>query len=306
MKTVLVTGGSGFIGRATLLELSKLYKVRAPVRQVPNETLANVEYCLVEDLRDVLTLPGVFDDVDVLIHLAAKAHTTELSAKEFCEFNCDLTIEIAKSFALNGGKRFIFLSSIGVNGNQTHKPFTVDDEPRPQEPYALSKFKAEIGLKRLSELTGLEYVILRPPLVYGAGAPGNFGRLLKLVQKNYPLPLGSVNNLRSLVHVDNLVNLIKCCIESVDAANETFLVSDGHDISTSELFRQLIEHSNSRAWLVPIPSFVLRASATLLGKKVIFDKICGNLQIDSRRTCQILQWQPPVSLDDGFKKCFQN
>ena len=222
------------------------------------------------------------------------------------QVNVEGTLALARQAALAGVRRFVFISSIGVNGNQTSVPFTADDVPCPQEPYAVSKYEAEQGLLLLADEFGMEISIIRPPLVYGLGAPGNFGSLLKWVGKGIPLPLGAVrSNRRSFVALDNLVDLIMTCIDHPAAANQTFLVADGEDVSTAELLQRMARAMDSKARLLPVPVWLLEKAASLLGKRDVARRLCGSLQVDITHTRHRLGWAPPIGLDEGLRRAVQ-
>jgi nucleoside-diphosphate-sugar epimerase len=240
------------------------------------------------------------------VHTAARAHVlndrvTDPLA-EFRRVNTVGTLRLAEQAAATGVKRFVFVSSIGVNGVQTSigKPFSEATQPKPHNAYALSKWEAEQGLMRIADETGLEVVIIRPPLVYGCNAPGNFGSLMRAVQRGWPLPLGAVHNQRSLVALDNLVDFIVTCITHPQAANQTFLVSDGQDLSTTELVRGMAQAAGVPARLLPVPVWALQAGATLLGKGDAVQRLCGNLQVDISKARNLLGWTPPVSVAAGL------
>ncbi len=203
-----------------------------------------------------------------------------------------------------GVRRFVFVSSIGVNGLETGhgQGFFEADKPNPHNAYALSKWEAEQGLMQIATATGLEVVIIRPPLVYGPDAPGNFGSLMRAVQRGWPLPLGAVHNQRSLVALDNLVDFIITCITHPQAANQTFLVSDGQDLSTTELVRGMSQAAGVPSRLLPVPVWALRAGALLLGKGDAVQRLCGNLQMDISKARSLLGWVPPVSVQEGLRR----
>jgi len=222
---------------------------------------------------------------------------------EFRRVNVQGTLNLARQAAKSGVYRFVFISSVGVNGAATlKKPFTEEDQAQPHSLYAQSKYEAELGLKALATETGMEVVIIRPPLVYGPGAPGNFGSLMRWLQRGIPLPLGAIHNQRSLVALDNLIDLIVTCIDHPGAANQTFLVSDGEDVSTTELLRRMGRAMNCPARLVPVPAGFLKTAAALLGKRDMAQRLCGSLQVDIRKTREMLGWRPPLTLDQGLKK----
>lgn len=251
-------------------------------------------------------------NVDVVIHTAARVHQmndlAEDPQKEFMETNCFGTLNLARQAAQAGVKRFIFISSIKVNGEESHsgRPFGFDDPRMPKDPYGISKAKAEEGLLKIAAETRLEVTIIRPPLVYGPGVKANFAALLKLASKNVPLPLGSVRNKRSFVALDNLVNLIVTCVDHPKAANQVFLVSDDNDVSTSKLFSIMVEAFGKKARLINVSPHFLRLIAKLIGKEEIIDRLCGDLRVDIRHTKNTLDWTPVVSLVDGVKICASN
>jgi len=222
----------------------------------------------------------------------------------FRTVNAAGTLNLARQAAEAGVTRFVFVSSVGVNGSHTalDKPFSEVDKPNPHNAYALSKWEAEQGLLRIADETGLEVVIIRPPLVYGCNAPGNFGSLMRPVQRGWPLPLGAVHNQRSLVALDNLVDFIITCISHPQAAKQTFLVSDGQDLSTTELVRGMAQAAGVLARLLPVPVWALQAGATLLGKGDVVQRLCGNLQVDISKARNLLGWVPPISVDEGLRR----
>jgi UDP-glucose 4-epimerase len=307
-KKILLTGGTGFIGKALLSELlnNKFLLVSAVRRLNPNIPSPISEY-EIKNIDSKTNWGHLVQDIDTIIHLAARAHilndTNTDPLAVFREINTEGTLGLARQAASAGVRRFIFISSIGVNGNQTTSaPFTMDDIPVPIEPYAISKLEAEIGLKKIGEKTGMEIVIIRPPLVYGSDAPGNFRRLISLVAKSIPLPLGAIHNRRSFIALDNIVDLIKTCIEHPNAANQTFLASDDDDLSTTELLQRLATSLGKPSHLIPVPAYLLTTAATLLGKRDLIQRLCGSLQVDISHTKQILNWSPPLSVTDALQK----
>jgi nucleoside-diphosphate-sugar epimerase len=228
--------------------------------------------------------------------------TTQDPLAVYRESNTHATLNLAKQAVQAGVNRFVFISSIGVNGNNTQKPFSEDDEPHPHDPYSVSKYEAEQGLKQIAQETGLEVVIIRPPLVYGANAPGNFASMLRWIQKGVPLPLGAVHNQRSLVALDNLVNFMQLCCVHPKAANETFLIADGEAVSTTELLRRVARAYQVPARLIPIPVSVMTFAANLLGKGAVANRLFGNLQVDSRKARELLGWKPVVTMEAQLAK----
>ncbi|RJF37993.1 NAD-dependent epimerase/dehydratase family protein [Pseudoalteromonas gelatinilytica] len=304
MKNVLVTGGSGFIGQALLKNLSSYYHVITLVR----EKLIDQSSIAIGEFGHNTDFSSVVNNVDIVVHLAARAHIVSHennSLELFRNTNAVATINLAKSAAASGVKRFVFISSIGVNGVQNNHPFRYFDTPKPVEDYAISKHEAEIGLKKVAEDTGMEVVIIRPPLVYGKNAPGNFGTLLKVANKNLPLPLGAINNRRSFVSIDNLVDIIITCIDHPHAANQTFLVSDGEDISTSNLLKKITLAAGKTPWLLPVPVSLLKFLASLVGKKATVERFSSSLTVDIEHTKKTLNWKPPITLDEGIRRCFK-
>ncbi|MEH6457513.1 MAG: NAD-dependent epimerase/dehydratase family protein [Cocleimonas sp.] len=308
-RKILLTGSSGFIGKNLLQNLYCLidYSVVCSSRNI--DKIGRNEYFV--PLIDAQTdWSPLLSDIDYVVHLAGRAHQQNISDSSdqlyaYRKVNTDGVINLARQAAESGIKRFIFISSIGVNGLGSRKPFRYDDAPSPQEPYAVSKYEAEVGLQKIAKETGMEIVIIRPPLVYAANAPGNFGKLTALAKNNLPLPLGAMDNKRSLVGIDNLVDLIITCIDHPKAANQTFLVSDDNDVSTSHLLRSMILSAGKTPFLLPVPIRILRFFAGLLGKASVIDRMSSNLQIDISHTKSTLGWKPPVSFEEGIRRCFK-
>jgi nucleoside-diphosphate-sugar epimerase len=249
---------------------------------------------------------------DVVIHTAARAHVMEDEVAdalaEYRRVNVDGTLNLARQAAAAGVKRFIFISSIKVNGEQTPlgQPFTADDTPAPEDAYGISKWEAEQGLLQLASETDMEVVIIRPPLVYGPGVKGNFANMIKLVSKGLPLPLGAIHNQRSLVALDNLVDLIVTCIDHPAAANQVFLAGDGQDLSTTRLLRCVARALGKPSRLIPVPASFLKLAAALLGKKAVAQRLLGSLQLDISKARHLLGWTPPITVEEGFRRCFQS
>lgn len=307
---ILVTGASGFVGRALVAELVAHNRatVLALTRQIPQNPVSGAQYLLVGNLTLQAQWQAAVAGVNTVVHTAARVHVlndrTAESLVEFQRVNVEDTLLLARQAAAMGVRRFVFLSSIGVNGVQTgaNTAFSETDQPNPHNAYARSKLEAEQGLRHLSEQTGLEVVIIRPPLVYGPGVKANFAALMLAVQQAWPLPLGAVHNQRSLVALDNLIDFIVTCMTHPQAANQTFLVSDGQDLSTTELVRGLAHAAGVPARLLPVPVWVLRAGATLLGRANDIQRLCGNLQVDISKARAVLGWVPPVSVEEGLRR----
>jgi UDP-glucose 4-epimerase len=224
--------------------------------------------------------------------------------EEFRRVNVQGTLNLARQAAAAGVRRFVFISSIKVNGEATQlgRSFTADDAPAPLDAYGVSKMEAEQGLRELAAQTGMEVIIIRPPLVYGPGVKANFAAMMRWLQRGVPLPLGAIHNQRSLVALDNLVDLIVTCHTHPAAANQTFLVSDGEDVSTSELLRRMGQALDRPARLLPVPQSWLKLAAAMVGKSDVAQRLCGSLQVDISKTRQLLSWTPPLSLDQGLKR----
>jgi UDP-glucose 4-epimerase len=246
--------------------------------------------------------------ISVVVHAAARVHVMNDTATdpliEFRRVNLQGTLNLARQAATSGVRRFVFISSIKVNGEATvlGSPFFADDVPTPLDAYGVSKMEAEQGLRQIAADTGMEVVIIRPPLVYGPGVKANFAALMRAVQRGWLLPLGAVYNQRSLVALDNLVDFIITCTTHPLAANQTFLVSDGQDLSTTQLIREMAQAAGVTARLLPVPVPWLRAAARVLGKADSVDRLCGNLQVDISKARTLLGWMPPVSVTEGLRR----
>ncbi|QAX86221.1 NAD-dependent dehydratase [Pseudomonas sp. DTU12.3] len=304
---VLVTGANGFVGEAVVFSLL-LNKRFSPIAAARGSTRLNGLCPVVSfDLIDSASLPSLAD-VDVVIHAAARVHVMKETAAdalaEFRKINVEGTLRLARHAADSGVTRFIFISSIKVNGESTAEgqPFKADDAPAPSDAYGVSKYEAEESLKRLSRETGMEVVIIRPPLVYGPGVKANFLNMMRWLDRGVPLPLGSISNQRSFVAIGNLVDLIITCISHSAAAGQTFLVSDGEDLSTTGLLRRLARALGKKPWLLKFPQGLLVAVASMLGRRAFAQRICGSLQVDIHKTRELLSWKPPVNLDDAMLK----
>lgn len=308
IQNVLITGVTGFVGQhlASRILADGHYNLRSTQRKDGQlDSYFNPVVC---DIKPTTSWTDALLEIDCVIHVAGVAHVqtvgNEKALVQLFDVNLKGTLNLAKQAAEAGVKRFIFISSIGVHGIRNTRPFDVLDHVDPVEDYAISKFQAECGLWQIANDTDMEIVIIRPPLVYGKGAPGNFGKLLRLANLNFPLPLGSIENKRSLVAVDNLADLIVTCIDHPNAANQTFLVSDDQDISTTELLRMMIKAAGHFPMLLPFPPSLLKAFARLIGKQELVERFCSSLQVDIEHTKTTLGWQPVITVQDAIKKCF--
>ncbi|WKD51426.1 UDP-glucose 4-epimerase family protein [Microbulbifer spongiae] len=298
MKKVMVTGASGFVGSSLLRSLAESgFQVIAALRHSSRKVYLGVPDIRVEGLLSDTDWTLALEETEVVIHTAARVHVMNDKAMDpLCEFrkiNVEGTLNLARQAVRQGVRRFIFISSIGVNGLETStKPFDEQCEENPHTAYAVSKSEAETELNRLLTGTQTELVIIRPPLVYGVDAPGNFGRLIRLVALGVPMPLGCINNRRSVVSLENLVSFITLCIEHPLAAGQLFLVSDGEDISSMEIVAALARGMNRKMLILPVPDFLLKFGAELFKKKSLYIQLCCSLQIDSSKARNILGWRP--------------
>lgn len=293
---VLVTGASGFIGAHLVEHLS------VTPREV--RILSRAAFAGLRSGSEVTTAGVFFQDCQAVVHLAARAHvldeTNAAALGLYRDINRDATLALARAAAAAGVRRFIFLSSIRVNGGTTQRLFQPSDIPAPEEPYAISKHEAEQGLWQIAADTDLEVVVVRPPLVYGPGVKGNFLRLLKLAASGLPLPLGSVSGVRSLVSVWNLCDLIARCLDHPAAVGQTFLAGDDEDITLPNLVRTLADGMGRPCRVFRSPPALVRAGAVGLGKGATFDKLTAPLQVDISETKRLLDWKPPMSLPEGL------
>jgi nucleoside-diphosphate-sugar epimerase len=314
---ILLTGATGFIGRAVSVALlgngtSLVASVRTRHAQA-TPAAEGLRWVAVGDINAQTVWQTPLVGVHTVVHCAARAHVLREQATDilaaFREVNVAGTLRLAQQAAEAGVQRFVFLSSIGVNGNQTSVPFDEAATPHPHDAYAVSKLEAEQTLLALAAQTGMEVVIIRPPLVYGSGAPGNFASLVRWVQRGLPLPLGAVHNKRSFVALENLVSLVLLCADrarSPLAANQVFVVADGEDVSTSTLLRKVARAAGRPSRLLPVPASWLRAGASLLGKRAVADRLLGNLQVDATKARTLLGWQPVVTMDEQLAKMFEH
>lgn len=310
--TVLVTGANGFVGFALCARLRKNgVSVREAVRTL-NLHPSGAEAVAIGSLSSETDWTAALRNVEQVVHLAARVHVmNERSSDPLTEFrhaNVEGTANLARQAGAAGVRRIVFLSSIKVNGEFTQegRPFTADDDPAPKDPYGVSKHEAEQVLREIAADTGMEVVIIRPPLVYGPGVKANFESMMRWLARGVPLPLAAVTeNRRSLVAMDNLVDLVVTCLSHPAAANQTFLVSDGEDLSTADLLRRIGVALGHPTRLFYMPPSVLKIGAKVVNKPGIYQRLCGSLQLDITKTRQLLGWNPPVSVDEGLLRAAQ-
>ena len=310
MLKVVVTGASGFVGKSLTAQfLRRKHFVRAVARS-KGAAIEGTEVVAVGDIDGETKWSEALNNVDTVIHLAARVHVmTEHSASSLAEFrkvNVEGTRHLAESAARANVKRLVYVSSVKVNGEQTTSPYNELDLPNPQDAYGVSKWEAEQALYKISAETGLEVVVVRSPLVYGAGVKGNFSHMIRVLKKGIPLPFASVKNLRSLIYVENLVDALILSATHPKAAGQTYLVSDGQDISTPDLLRKLSSLLGKPAKLLPCSPIFMRLAGRLFGKSGQVDKLVGSLQIDSSKIRRELGWKPPFTLDEGLHATVSN
>lgn len=304
---VLITGATGFVGQTLVQKVNKSYDVIALVRAQSRLLSPSVRQLVANNIFEA-DLP---ENIDVIVHLAGRAHilneqTTD-PLNEFRKVNVDGTLQLARQALDKKVKRFIFMSSIGVNGSVTlQQPFTEDALPQPHADYAVSKLEAEQELKKLFAGSDTELVVIRPPLVYAAHAPGNFARLLKLVASNLPLPFAGTNNKRSFVALENLVDFIQTCIEHPNAANQTFLVADQTSISTRELVQYLKQGMGKKSHFIYIPQPLMKLGAACIGKSKLYEQLFESLEVDTTKAQKLLGWTVPLSTQQAMLQAGQN
>jgi nucleoside-diphosphate-sugar epimerase len=303
-KNILITGSNGFIGDhfVEAFKSNNDYELILLNRNLNPE----IHFLQLAINLEFITDKSIDYGIDTVVHLAGIAHRPSVDNKSvdeiFRDVNTKATLNLAKVLSRKGLKRFIFVSSIGVSGSSTTIPFTDSEAPNPQTNYSLSKYEAEEGLKLLSEKLGFELVIVRPPLVYGSSAPGNFGSLVGLVSKVPLLPFGLTKNLRSFISVDNLANFLSVCVSHPKAAGEIFLISDGEDVSTKEFTNAIAKGLGRSLYQLPIPVKLMDFVAKLLGREKQAEQLFGSLQVNSSKASELLGWKPPETMSQAMKK----
>lgn len=312
---VLVTGANGFVGQSLSLHLAGMqHHVTAQSRQAVSTTasLSNHEHSAQYLCRLYADLDHIFDQkecsegFDAVVHCAARVHQVRETAADpmaaYRSVNTQATLKLARDAAQAGIKRFVFLSSVKVNGSYTQRNQAYSaGQAAPDDPYGISKREAELGLWRIAQETGLEVVIIRPPLVYGPGVKANFLSMMRVLQRGLPLPLGAIQNQRSLIALPNLVSLIETCLTHPAAAGQTFMASDQRDVSTTELLQMLGHALGKPARLIPVPQALLEGGLKLIGKAGVAQRLCGSLTVDAAPATQLLGWKPVITMEQGLK-----
>jgi nucleoside-diphosphate-sugar epimerase len=306
-QNILVTGSTGFVGRSLCEKLLlKNYYVRGSVwnAESPTNLPAGVKSAQIESIGPDTDWSSALAGIDTVIHLAARVHVMDETVGDplivYRQINVAGTENLARQAAAHGVRRLVFLSSVKVHGEETDVPYSEQFHPAPQDPYGVSKMEAEKVLQQITAETGLEVVIIRPPLVYGPGVKANFLNLLKIVERGLPLPLASITNARSLVYLGNLIDAIITSTNHPQAAGQTFLVSDGEDVSTPMLIRQVANALGRPVRLFPFPPSLLRLAGNLTGKSMAVDRLLGSLVVDSGKIQRVLGWKPPYTMAEGL------
>ena len=308
---VLITGASGFVGKQACFYLTKFgHKVTANSRNNCDFPL-DIKFIRGESIFNTHPKGGVLKGHDCIVHLAGRTSSKDSKNKnyysEYFKDNVQETLKLAEFCAKSSVKRFIYMSSIKVNGESTSEnmPFSETDIPNPQDYYAISKYEAELGLLKIAEESNMEVVIVRPPLIYGEGVKGYFRTILKLIKLKIPIPLGSFNkNKRSFIYLENLLNFIAVLIDHPKAGNQVFLCSDNHDISTADLLKGISYGMHKKNFIFSFPKFLI-LSTYLLGKGALYRKLSQSLTIDNSKSAKLLGWHPPISTKKALKRVAQ-
>ncbi len=308
---ILITGANGFVG-VPLSEylIAAGYQVVGAVRSHDSLSLVNshIQFKAIGDIDGITDWYGCLGGVECVIHLANRAHVMDEQSSNplamYIKVNTEGTLNLARQAAAAGVKRFIFVSSIKVNGESTipGQALTWNDQHIPVDPYGLSKYEAELGLKLIAEQTGLELVVIRPPLIYGPGVKANFLKMMQWVEKGIPLPLGAIKNQRSMLGIDNFINFIELCLIHPDAVGQIFLVSDDYDVSTTELLKEIAAAMHCPSKLFSMPKYCIEKLLILLGHRHIYERLCGSLQLDITLAKKLLSWKPPHTFKDQLNK----
>jgi len=303
---IAIVGAGGFVGRTLVARLTADGHDVVPIVRTPRGMAGERR---VEDIGPDTDWSGLLGDAEAVVHLAARVHVMDDRAADpitlYRRVNVEGTLNLARQAAAAGVRRFLFLSSIKVNGEASApgRPFRADDPPRPEDPYGISKWEAEDGLAAIRRQTAMEIVVVRPPLVHGPGVAGNFAALMRALRRGLPLPLGKAGgNRRSLVGIDNLADFIALALAHPAAAGRVLLVADGEDLSTRDLLRRLAAAMGRKARLLPVPLSLLRLGARLVGKRAAADRLLGDLQVDIGESRDLLGWSPPLSVDEGLRR----
>ncbi len=308
---ILITGANGFVGLPLSEYLTAVgHQVVGAVRSHDSLSIVNshIQLKAIGDIDEITNWQGCLGGVECVIHLANRAHVMDEQSSDplalYRKVNTAGTLNLARQAAAAGIKRFIFISSIKVNGESTipGQALTWNDQHIPVDPYGLSKYEAELGLKLIAEQTGLELVVIRPPLIYGPGVKANFLKMMQWVEKGIPLPLGAIKNQRSMLGIDNFINFIELCLIHPDAVGQIFLVSDDHDVSTTELLKEIATAMHRPSRLLSIPQYYIEKLLILLGQRHISERLCGSLQLDITLAKKLLSWKPPHTFKDQLNK----
>lgn len=305
MASLLISGANGFVGRAICEFLAGHGRTFLPVVRSGRESIGGAFPYVVGDIGSHTDWSSALDGAEVFVHLASRVHVMNDSGSDidglYQETNTFGTLHLAQQAADAGVKRFVFVSSVKVNGEERDEAYSEDDQPAPIGPYATSKRDAELGLWEIADRSGMEVVVIRPPLVYGPGVKANFLSMMRWLHRGVPLPFGSISNRRSLVSIGNLVDFIVTCIDHPAAANETFMVCDGEDLSTTDLLVRLAAALEVKARLIDVPLPVLKMGAMMLGQGELLRRLCGSLCVDASKANRLLGWSGPLSVDGGLK-----